>query len=482
MFSTFFRLFRVNDLLGFYYDQGRDALRIQDILTLRNLPAIGPETGISGLFLGPFWYYLLAPFYFLGQGNPVLPAGFVSLLEAGTVFLVYWFGKEFYDRQVGLLAAFFWAFSYQLVRLTRWFNNPSPAPFFSVLLLYGLGKFFLRRKEKYLLLVAFSLAVSLQLEIASAVFFLPVIAVLWLIFRVKLRKKSYFFGAIMIFAAFLVPQLLFEIKNKFLMTRNFFSFTGGEISTEDRTWAIPQWWMVEGRLSFYFESFLSKLEEHAGVSTKVLTLLWLIFTANLLRKQKTRSVTLMLVIFLCLPLFCLLFFVGNYGRLYDYQLTGFFPAFILLFAVFVVFFWKIKLYRPIFVIIIGWFLLSNLLPLRYTLTANVDGPTHISLGNQLQAIDWIYQDANGKEFNVDVYVPPVIPYAYDYLIPWRGKKVYNQQPVEEQVPLLYTLAEADPPHPERLEAWLKRQKGIGKVIKSQKFGGITIEQRERILP
>lgn len=284
----------------------------------------------------------------------------------------------------------------------------------------------------------------------------------------------------MIFVAFLMPQLLFEIKNKFLMTKNFLGFTGGKINTDDQTWAIPQWWMVKTRLSFYFESLFSKLEEHTGAGTKVLTPLWLIFTANLLRKQKTRSVTLMLVIFLCLPLFCLLFFVGNYGRLYDYQLVGFFPAFILLFSVFIVFFWKIKLYRPIFVIIISWFLLNNLLPLRYSIISNVDGPTHISLGNQLQTIDWIYQDAREEKFNVDVYVPPVIPYAYDYLIPWRGKQIYHNQPVEERVSLLYTLFEVDPPHPERLEAWLARQKGIGKVIKSQKFGGITVERRERI--
>jgi len=46
---------------------------------------------------------------------------------------------------------------------------------------------------------------------------------------------------------------------------------------------------------------------------------------------------------------------------------------------------------------------------------------------------------------------------------------------------LYTLYEIDPPHPERLKAWLDRQKGIGKVIETYTVGGITVERRIRII-
>ena len=63
---------------------------------------------------------------------------------------------------------------------------------------------------------------------------------------------------------------------------------------------------------------------------------------------------------------------------------------------------------------------------------------------------------------------------------WLGTYKYNKLPVESQVPLLYTLYEVDPPHPERLQAWLARQVGIGKVIKQMTFGGITVQERIRI--
>jgi hypothetical protein len=52
--------------------------------------------------------------------------------------------------------------------------------------------------------------------------------------------------------------------------------------------------------------------------------------------------------------------------------------------------------------------------------------------------------------------------------------------VDEHVDLLYTLYEVDPPHPERLQSWMDRQKGIGVVEYEESFGGITVQRRSRI--
>ena len=51
---------------------------------------------------------------------------------------------------------------------------------------------------------------------------------------------------------------------------------------------------------------------------------------------------------------------------------------------------------------------------------------------------------------------------------------------EKQISLLYTLYEVDPPHPERLEVWLKRQATIGMVEEEAAFGGIVVQRRKRI--
>ncbi len=483
-FSIFFRLYRVDALLGFYYDQGRDALKIQEILTLKDFPAIGPTTGIAGLYLGPFWFYLLTPFYFIGRGSPIVAASFIALFDAASVYLIYLLGKDFFNRKIGLLGALFWGFSYYLVRSARWFSNPSPLPFFVFLLLYGLGQVILKKKDRYLLLISFCLAVSLQLEVASAVFFFPSLILIWFVFKPKIKDKRNIIYSLLIFFGFLIPQALFEIKNNFLMVRNFFSFNKGDINTDTSTWSIPNLAFIKERFLSYFDILFSKLEGVPKMGSRFLGWLWLIFSGyQIWRYFKKRTdqdkMAFILIIFLFVPLLFLFFFSGNYGRLYDYYLTGFFPAFILLFALFVSKFFNKKLYFPILALIIIWFFNGNIFYLKGYLSAGFDGPEHITLGNQLQSIDWIYQDAKGEKFNVDVYVPPVIPYSYDYLFKWYGQKKYNYQPQEENIPLLYTLYEMDKPHIILLDAWLARQDGIADTIKVDKFGGITVERRLR---
>ena len=106
------------------------------------------------------------------------------------------------------------------------------------------------------------------------------------------------------------------------------------------------------------------------------------------------------------------------------------------------------------------------------------------LKNQKQAIKWIYEDASGADFSFDVYVPPVIPYAYDYLFTWYPTtpeiSSTGSRLVSEQIPLLYTLYEVDPPHPERLEVWQARQETIGKVEYEKIYGGIHVQRRKRL--
>ena len=58
--GLFVRVYRAGDLMGFYYDQGRDALVIWKLMHEGKPFLIGPVTGLQGIFLGPFYYYALS--------------------------------------------------------------------------------------------------------------------------------------------------------------------------------------------------------------------------------------------------------------------------------------------------------------------------------------------------------------------------------------------------------------------------------------
>src|SRR3989304_7653042 len=108
------RLYRLDSLLGFWYDQGRDALVIWDFIHNGKLFLVGPITGIEGIFRGPWYSWLITPFYFLGGGDPVWPAVFLVLTSVFALYILYKVGSEIGGKAVALLSVFIASFSYYL--------------------------------------------------------------------------------------------------------------------------------------------------------------------------------------------------------------------------------------------------------------------------------------------------------------------------------------------------------------------------------
>ena len=61
LFSAFLRLYKIEDYMTFLGDQGRDVLIVYNILH-GHLTLLGPTSSVGGFFLGPFYYYFMAPF------------------------------------------------------------------------------------------------------------------------------------------------------------------------------------------------------------------------------------------------------------------------------------------------------------------------------------------------------------------------------------------------------------------------------------
>ncbi len=475
LLAFFVRVYRIDQLLGFWYDQGRDALVIWDLIRNHKFFLIGPTTGIEGIFRGPWYYWLITPFYWLGNGSPVYPSIFLSFTTIVSLLLSYKLGVKVGGKASGYLAAIIGGFSSYIVMSSRWLSNPTPMFLISILFLYSLFMI-LDGKKLWWIVTSFCLGMAMQFGSATEVFYFPAILIFIIWQRKNLPNWKIIFISILVFVTTLVPQVLFDIKHEGILRNNIFKF----IFTKG-SFKLSFWEMVKIRLPFYYDVFSSKLfaANHflAGLFTSVFGLL-IFIQRKVLFKSKN---FLVILIFFLSPLVGMLFFQGNYGNVYDYYFTGYYLIFILLFSIVLGISWKKTWGRLLIVIFLLFFLKENLISVKNYITSGVDGPTTIALGNQKQAIDWVYTNAGKRDFNVDVYVPPVIPYAYDYLFKWLGATQYNKLPVDSNVSVLYTLYEVDPPHPERLKAWLDRQKGIGKIIKQETFGGIVVQERERIL-
>ncbi len=67
--AVFVCFYNYPNFLYFINDQGRDALKLQSIVS-GDLTLIGPTSGLAGFFLGPLWYYVGVQGYILSKANP----------------------------------------------------------------------------------------------------------------------------------------------------------------------------------------------------------------------------------------------------------------------------------------------------------------------------------------------------------------------------------------------------------------------------
>src|SRR3989344_4362285 len=503
--AFFIRAYRTGDLLRFYFDQGRDALVIWKLWHEGKPFLIGPVTGLAGIFLGPFYYYLIAPFYLIGGGSPVYPAVFLALLTTIAIGVTYYLGWQIQSRVTGLIAAAIAGFSYYMVLAGRWLANPTPILLTSVLLLLSMWKL-VEGKVKNTKFLWFSLAlligVSLHFEAASAIFYIPMIIIFWMYLYLTNKKvlpnKVIFVISILLFGLTLLPQIAFNYKHENILFNNF-----QKVLVEEKSFQSPfTSYNLTKKRDFFWGVFSSKIFPGIVKYANIYYLAGLLGVVFALRKiPKTISP---LIIFIGVPMIGYFFFQGNYGNIYDYYMTGYYLPMILLFSIGLGFLWKNFLGKILVLVFFLYFCnLSGTLD-RNLIYAGVDGPTHITLGNQLQSVNWVFEDANqlcdpeeilrlptvaqdeecSRQFNVDVYVPPVIPHAYDYLFLWQATKRCGDNLCgmikEPQKKTVYVLYEVDPPHPERLEVWLSRYEENSVIEEEVKFGGITVQIRKRI--
>ncbi|CAN5362580.1 hypothetical protein BH10PAT1_BH10PAT1_7760 [soil metagenome] len=470
--AIFVRIYRTPTTLNFYYDEGRDALVIWDLIHSHKFFLIGPTTGLPGIFRGPFYYYLIAPIYLIGRGNPVWVADFLALTTVMAIGLMFYLATKIQDRTTGLIAAIIASFSFYLMNSSRWLSNPTPMFLLSMILVWAMIKVTEKKKWAWPII---SLVAGLSLfnfGSSGEFFYFPALFI-FLICQWKNKPDlKNFILSVILFGLTFAPLVLFDIKHEHILLNNFLGTFGGGSGS----FKFPTLDFFNGRNASYFDIFTNKIfQDRKQIEIIVLAVTGISFLISLPKILKSNGLKIILLLLLSATI-GLYFYQGNYGVLYDYYMTGYYLIFILLFAITLGQIWKSKVGKIFVIYFFYLFFINNIPVVKSKISDGCDGPTSICFVNQKTAIDWIYADANGKDFYVDVYVPPVIPYAYTYLLKWKA----NPHDVANQVPLLYTIYEIDPPHPERLNAWLDRQKGIGKIEATYKTGGITVERRERL--
>jgi hypothetical protein len=475
--GSFLRLQGVfTNSFAFTYDVGRDMLALSNIIHLHKIPLIGATTGLPGIFYGPWWYYLLTPFFIIFSGNPRGIALTMSLVGITTIILGFYFGKKIGGNLLGLILAALISVSPYLISLSSQIWNPNISPFFVVLILLVIFKIFDKSKigkSIFYTFLGILLALSIDLEIVYGL-----LLSIGILLSIILIKRTVNFRAIIFFIIgsliILAPRIVFELRHQFLMTHSLITFFLSGNSTYQILAVLDN---LMARTIFIFNQFSETLAN----GNQILAILEIIFILIPITVFYKRGSVMLKNFLIVSAIVISTFLIGltlfNHD-IWPHYLVGLPIFYVLLFSISIYLVAKNLSNKAAILMVLVTFVM-NLSP--YSLIQNLNKPMWVGdaavYRNQLAVIDYVYKDARGRDFKYVVYTPPVYDYTYQYLFLWYGPAKYHYSP-SQQSNLAYFILESDAQNPQRLVDWLKQRQGDGKIIKTEKLkSGIIVETR-----
>lgn len=329
LLGWFLRTYHLGNFNSFFHDQGRDALVVKRIIVDHKFTLLGPQTTAPGVYLGPFYYYLMIIPLWLTGLNPVGMDYMVALIGVGAIFILYLLNKEMFGREIALFTSLLYSTNSLVISFSNYAWNPNPLPFFMLLTIYGIYQVFERKKEKYWLVMAVGLSCALQIHLFS-ISLIPLIVISWLLKRHKIVNFKLFTVNCLLFTVILFPWFLFEIRHNFMDTQNLFHF------------------LIGGKVGFNFGSFLSRINDlyfwlvSLILNNFIVSLIFSFLIISFLVKDFKNFTSKLLLSWLLIGLLLIGFYRGIFQYYHGLFLT---PLPFLLFGMFLNKIWAHKILR-----------------------------------------------------------------------------------------------------------------------------------------
>jgi hypothetical protein len=299
-------------------------------------------------------------------------------------------------------------------------------PIFVILFVAFLLKSIWSTKPIWLILLGLLIGFSLQVEAAFGVIFVP-FSVIFLLLNRKTVKNLLFL--LFSFLLTIVPQILFEFRHSFVMSKTLIAGLTGTSDILGKKLLFAQKSIQRGQVYAGAIRETNHIQNNFLLYLFVISLLVLLY---LVIKKKVSNLVLQSLFlslgFLATSFVFYLIFSQNLKSWYTLGLPVFFIILTSTFLYQISISSKWGKTLSALVIVLSFYAVSvNYSKYLKTIKMNPsDDPS--SLTNQVKAMDYVYKEANGKNFKVYVYLPSVIDYTYQYLFWWYGKKTYGYMP------------------------------------------------------
>ncbi|MBI2599404.1 glycosyltransferase family 39 protein [Candidatus Daviesbacteria bacterium] len=398
--------------VSFHYDMARDAFVAKQIWQNYDLKIQGPPTSTVGLYHGPLYYYLIAPFYGLSNGDPRVVAVFLSMLNALVIIPLMLLARDLLgNTKWAILAGLFFAISFEAIQYAPWISNPAPA-----VLTIALYFYFLRVWQKgnirglYLTTLMAALSTQFQFFLIYLLVLIPIFGVL---FKLKTNKSAILISAVIAFlglGSFIISTLKFN--SLFQTAIGFLSISAGS-QIDFR----PQF----SELLINYINRLVELFTYNFIPINV-------FLGGILTLLVIFSIKKSGYLLFCLFSNLLIFIFGGHTNTYA-NVGLIVPA-----TLGLLFLFKnlIKFNKAITIILFIIILSSNLYAIfKYSPAGQIILviPNGMNLKNELSLIDKTYELADNNPFSINSLTLPLwTNTTWAYLYSWYGKNKYGYVP------------------------------------------------------
>ena len=342
-----FRLVNFKRSFFFAHDQDLYSWIAKDIVINHHQRLVGQITSVDGVFIGSFYYYVMAFFYGLSGMNPMSAIVPITFLALFNIFSFYFITKKHFGIKAGLIACLIYTVSFGIAKFDRWSVPTLPTLTWGIWFIDVILEL-LKGNLKALPLYGFLTAFIWQIHIAL-IPILPLPMIAYLIGENKVSElwsKKRLNNTIIAIGIFLVtfsPFLIFEFKYNFSQIKSMVASTKKDIGAPT------------GKIKFakIMEASGIEIQQRLffGFKSNYAWIYWMIFTIILSFTLAGRYITVNQVVLFLLWIILILT-VQFYSKriVSEYYFTNLVPMYIVVISVFLANLVNIKYLAIIFVL------------------------------------------------------------------------------------------------------------------------------------
>ncbi len=203
----FLRFYELEERMQFTWDQVVNAWVMKDMLIDHKFPLLGMVAKLnSGIYIGPGYYYLLAPFYWIYRMDPIAAGVFAGIVSIITFFVLFYVAKHIFGIGVALIVVFIHAVSFWSITSDRIAWPVLFIPMVSALIFYFLYRVS-SGKSYYLIPLTLALGFSFHIHFTAVLFMLIILLAIPTFKRGNKILKNLLIS-IPLFILWFIPQII----------------------------------------------------------------------------------------------------------------------------------------------------------------------------------------------------------------------------------------------------------------------------------